>query len=243
MTKKTLFIADLHLDVTQPNITKLFLQFIEHYAAAIDVDALYILGDLFRLWAGDDDDSEFNQQIKAALKKLSQTMTVYLMPGNRDFLLGEKFARASGCILIPDPYKIDLYGTPTLLSHGDVLCTKDLTHILFRQLTRRKFGLKLFSQLPLKWRKFLAEKIHEWTTKTKNKKSSTVIATQQQAIEDVMTQFNVQQLIQGHTHKQLMEHLEFKNNNHVKYFVLGEWLESSSILIFDSAGNFKFETM
>ena len=144
--KYTLIISDLHLSEAKPRTVKLLQQFIAKWAAK--ADALYILGDLFELWAGDDDRTEFNTKIIELLKDLSsQNVKVYLMPGNRDFILGETFAKECNCSLLPDPYKTTIYGVPLLLTHGDILCTKDRAAVLFRLLTNNSICKKLLLML------------------------------------------------------------------------------------------------
>ena len=131
----TLFISDLHLDPDRPEITGLFLDFLGKQARGSD--ALYILGDLFEAWIGDDDDSPMNRRVSEAIHSLVEHGTpVFLMHGNRDFLVGGTFEQNSGCSLIDDPTRIDLYGTPTLLMHGDTLCTDDREYMAFREMVR-----------------------------------------------------------------------------------------------------------
>ena len=120
----TLFISDLHLDVQRPAVTGLFLDFLQQQATSCE--ALYILGDLFEAWIGDDDESELNQTVASALRQLSEVDTaVYFIHGNRDFLLGEHYAHSCHMRLLPESVVIDLYGEPTLIMHGDTLCTDD----------------------------------------------------------------------------------------------------------------------
>jgi UDP-2,3-diacylglucosamine hydrolase len=127
----TLFISDLHLDPSRPAVTRAFLQLLEQQARS--ADALYILGDLFEAWIGDDDDAELNLTVIAALKALSDSgVKLYVMHGNRDFLLGEDFCQRTGCQLLSDPSVVNLYGQDVLLMHGDSLCTDDAEYMAFR---------------------------------------------------------------------------------------------------------------
>jgi len=147
----TYFISDLHLDSSKPHLTQLFYAFIDKRLE--DAEQLYILGDFFEVWVGDDNHTEYNQEIINALKTLSAKINVYIMPGNRDFLIGSEFINASGTTLLEDPTVIDLYGQPTLLLHGDSLCTQDKSHQRFRKLSRNPKLNRWFLKLPLAIRK------------------------------------------------------------------------------------------
>jgi len=139
----TLFISDLHLDASRPAITELFLTFLR--TEATQAHALYILGDLFEAWIGDDDPAPEHQTVIAALHELNaQGVELYFMHGNRDFLIGADFAAHSGCTLLADPTLIDLYGTPTLLMHGDTLCTDDIAYQNFRRMSATRTGKRDF---------------------------------------------------------------------------------------------------
>src|SRR3989338_620425 len=157
MTKPILFISDLHLQATEPQIAELFLQFLQQQAS--QAQALYILGDFFETWSGDDDQTSFHQTIQLALKTLTTHVPVYIMHGNRDFLLGERFMATTGCQLLADPTKIQLFGVPTLLMHGDTLCTADIRYQRFRRLVRQNWLQKLFLLLPLSLRRGVAKRL------------------------------------------------------------------------------------
>src|SRR3990167_6495149 len=149
--KYTLFISDLHLQKAQPQITDAFLQTLQKQA--VDAEKLYILGDFFNYWVGDDDPNPFLAEIEGVLREFSKHHSpVYLLPGNRDFLLNETFAKRAGITLLKDPTVIDLYGTPTLLTHGDALCTLDKGYQRFRQFTHQPWFKAFFRQWPLGWR-------------------------------------------------------------------------------------------
>ncbi len=193
----TIFISDLHLEESHNQKTNAFLEFLATTAA--HADALYILGDLFEVWIGDDDNTLYNKKIKAALK--SCPIPIYFMRGNRDFLIGEKFAQETGCQLIEDPTKIDLYGIPTLLTHGDLLCSKDISYIKYRKLAHNSKCRRLFLLLPLKVRKWIANYLRNKSINAQKLKSTVeknvVIAT---AIK-LMLEYQATQLIHGHTHR------------------------------------------
>lgn len=229
MSNYTIFISDLHLSSEKSETTNLFFKFISDVAPK--ADALYILGDLFKFWVGDDDRSIFNEQIEKSLKTLSSKIPVYLMPGNRDFILGQVFAKESGCTLIPDPYKIDLYGKPTLLAHGDILCTKDTKHIIFRAITHLPFFIKIFLSLPLKFRIWLASNIQKYSAKTKILKNKNNLLPQTSTIKKLLIKYNAEQIIHGHIHK-----IETEENR----ISLGEWTNSWSILIYHQNGKYDY---
>jgi UDP-2,3-diacylglucosamine hydrolase len=236
MPNHTLFIADLHLNENQPKTVELFLRFLQ--TDATKADALYILGDLFKLWVGDDDNSKLAQTIKNALKELSALIPVYLMPGNRDFLLGKKFAAESGCILLADPTKINLYAKPTLLTHGDILCSHDFLHVAFRFITRPKFAIKLFLLLPLAFRAKFAQMVQRFTLFNKKLKSARSMDTTQKTIQKTMHKFAVKQLIFGHTHRARI----INEANATRIIVLGDWEEDrSSVLVYQLDGTASFQ--
>jgi len=198
MKKHTIFTSDAHLSPAEPETVKLFLNFLDNIDA--QADALYILGDLFKFWVGDDDRSDFNETIKQALKKLSAKIPIYLMPGNRDFTLGQTFAKESGCILLPDPCVVNLYGAQTVLTHGDILCTKDKMHCIFRKIIRLPLGINIFLKLPIKFRIWLASKIQSYSAKAKLKKSKSSMLVQPDAVQKLLIKYNAIKIIHGHTH-------------------------------------------
>jgi len=167
----TLFISDLHLQATHRQTTALFLDFMQQQAP--QAEALYILGDLFEYWAGDDDlEQAFHQKICSAIRKLSQTGTaVFIMCGNRDFLMGQALAEACHATLLSDPTLIDLYGQPTILSHGDTLCTDDVDYQNFRKMVRDHSWQAQFLAQPLVERKLQIEALRTKSKQEKNKKN------------------------------------------------------------------------
>jgi UDP-2,3-diacylglucosamine hydrolase len=238
MNNNTVFISDLHLNPTESKITNLFLKFLENIAS--QTDALYILGDLFKFWAGDDDNSSFNEQIKQALKITSAKIPVYLMPGNRDFILGQIFAKETGCILLTDPCKIDLYNRPTMLTHGDIL-SHDIKHRAFRVIIRFPHGVKLFLKLPLKMRIRIASAIQKWSARNKLTTDNKEFQPQANAIKNLTTRFNVVQLIHGHTHNIATEEFNI-GAQQMRRISLGEWSsDCGSILIYQQDGQFEFK--
>ena len=240
MDNHTIFISDLHLCSTAPEVTKLFLQFAQTITP--ETDALYILGDLFQFWAGDDNCSPFNEQIKDLLKKISGKIPVYLMPGNRDFLLGEVFAKESGCILLADPCAINLYGKTTLLTHGDILCTKDIKYRMFRSFIRIPYGIKIFMNLPLGVRLWIANNMQKYSSKTKPLKNKNILAAQPEATKKLLTKFNSKQIIHGHTH--IAEIEEFvMDAERARRISLGEWDKQADILIYHDSHDLELNSL
>lgn len=238
--KYTLFISDLHLNAEQPKLTAALIKLDKTLAA--NASALYILGDFFALWTGDDDKSEFNTEVMTILKKIAQKTPVYLMPGNRDFLLGKKFAKTCSCTLLPDPTKIYLHGRPTLLSHGDMLCTNDLAAVIFRHASQNKLGKKIFLRLPLKFRAKLAMTIHKHSTHKKKTKTSFMMDVNQKKIEQVMQKYGVSQLIHGHTHKP-DHHTFMLQNQTLRRIVLPDWETSPQAMIYYENGSWKTQSL
>lgn len=237
MLNHTLFISDLHLEASQPKTTELFLEFLEKRAPL--ADALYILGDFFEMWVGDDDKSEFNESIKAALRNLTRTgLPVYFMRGNRDFLIGEDFANSTGCRIINDPSVIQLYGQRILLTHGDILCTRDTSHLRFRKLVHNPFYHTYFFMLPLFVRKFIAKKIRGSTKKSVKKKDYAIMDVTSEAVTQMMLEHQVKLLIHGHTHRPHIHSIDL-NSTPATRIVLGAWHENASALIYYSNGNFE----
>jgi UDP-2,3-diacylglucosamine hydrolase len=207
MKQETIFIADLHLSAHTKALNQLFFDFLD----TLEANALYILGDLFEYWIGDDDQSEFHQQMVNALKKTSTKIPVYFMPGNRDFLISKKWTRRAGLHFLKDPAVIKLYEHRVLLSHGDLFCTNDKTHQWFRLITQNPFFQHLFLAMPYLFRKKLAEKVREKSViKNKSaKKISPIMDVQWDAVEQMLIKNKTDYLIHGHTHK---PNIHYKKN-------------------------------
>lgn len=225
----TLFISDIHLEPARADITQSFIDLLRQEGP--QADAVYLLGDLFEFWLGDDDKSAFSTTIKNALKTLSNTTPTYIMSGNRDFLLGKRFMKETGCQHIPDPTCIDLYGQPTLLMHGDLLCTLDHKYQSYRKKVRRPFTQKCFLMLPLFIREKLANKIrkksHAHTQQIENK----VMDACQSTIEAYMKKFNVDALIHGHTHKPAIHYFQSPDQSTLsRRIVLSDWHQQANLL-------------
>ena len=231
-----LFVSDLHLCETRPHITQAFIHFLE--TTATQSQTLYILGDLFEYWAGDDAITVGKQrEVIAALKQLSGKKTnVYLMHGNRDFLLGETFAKATGMTLLPDPSLVTLYGKPVLLSHGDELCTDDVAYQKFRQELRSDGWQAAFLKQPLDKRIATIEQLREKSEQEKSAKSMLIMDVDQNAVEALLAQYHFPPIfIHGHTHRP-NKHLHTMHENTCERWVLGDWYEQGSYLRLDSSG-------
>lgn len=236
-----IFISDLHLEENRPTITELFLTFLKNTAK--QAEALYILGDFFEVWIGDDDLSDFTQLIISALKNASkQGLPIYLMHGNRDFLLGKQFLRASGCQRLPDEYILNLYGSPTLLLHGDLLCTKDLTYLRFRKKSRNWFIQKLFLLKSVEKRKMIANRYRETSKTYTSTAAAHIMDVTQSEVIRLMQKYNVQHLIHGHTHREAVHTFQL-NNQLATRTVLGAWHEHGCALICDKQGNKELITL
>jgi UDP-2,3-diacylglucosamine hydrolase len=196
----TLFIADLHLCVEEPAITAGFLRFLA--GEARKADALYILGDLFEAWIGDDDPNPLHRQMAAAIKAVSDSgVPCYFIHGNRDFLLGKRFARESGMTLLPEEKVLELYGRRVLIMHGDTLCTDDAGYQAFRAKVHKPWLQTLFLALPLFVRKRIAARMRANSKEANSSKSLAIMDVNQNAVVSAMEKHQVQWLIHGHTHR------------------------------------------
>ncbi|WJD47663.1 UDP-2,3-diacylglucosamine diphosphatase [Enterobacter sp. PGRG2] len=224
----TLFIADLHLQTEEPAITAGFLRFLT--GTAREADALYILGDLFEAWIGDDDPNPLHRQIAAALKALADSgIPVYFIHGNRDFLLGQRFARESGMTLLPEEKVLELYGKRLLILHGDTLCTDDAGYQAFRAKVHQPWLQKLFLALPLFIRTRIAAKMRAGSKSANRTKSQAIMDVNPQAVVKVMEKHQVQHLIHGHTHRPDI-HALTANGEPASRYVLGAWHSEGSMV-------------
>ena len=223
--QKTYFIADLHLSENRPHLLALFRQFMQEQAP--EAEKLYILGDLFDFWIGDDEQSDLISEVQQLIRHLTeQGVPCYFQHGNRDFLIGKKFAKACGLTLLPTYQVIDLYGMPTLLCHGDTLCVDDVKYQQYRKKVHQKWRQWLFLHLPLKVRLKIAEKIRAKSRQDKQLKSTEIMDVNADFVQQMFAQFHVTQMIHGHTHPQ--KHHEIPPHFH--RIVLGDWGETSSLL-------------
>ena len=230
----TLFISDLHLDAVRPEITELFLKFLKEEARR--ASSLYILGDFFEAWIGDDDDDPHHARVMVGLKELTAAgVPVSLMHGNRDFLIGEAFAARTGVKLLPDPTVLDLYGTPTLLMHGDTLCTDDKEYQMVRRMLRDPAWQKDYLSKSLAERRAIATHAREQSKLHTASKAEYIMDVNHKAVEDAMRKHGVSRMIHGHTHRPAVHHHTI-DGKALERIVLGDWYEQSSKLVWDGGG-------
>lgn len=217
----TLFISDLHLDETRPQVTKAFLRFLLNQAST--ADALYILGDLFEAWIGDDDDSEYINHIKDALIRFGESgVPTYFIHGNRDFLIGEQFAEQTGITLLQESTVVELYDRKVLLMHGDTLCTEDTEYMKFRaQVRSAAWQAQVLSQ-PLEVRRQMAQQLREQSQSMNAMKAEDIMDVTPAEVVDVMQAEGVNYLIHGHTHRPDV-HLVGLAGGQGHRYVLGDW--------------------
>ena len=226
----TLFISDLHLSSERPAIGGLFLQFLNEQAP--QAEALYILGDLFEAWLGDDIIVPEAQAILDAMRRLSDSGTaVYVMHGNRDFLFGKRFAELSGSTLLDDPYVLNLYGTPTLLMHGDLLCTDDLPYQEMRQMLRNPEWIKGFLSKSVEERIAFAQSLRERSKKETGEKNEAIMDVNADTLQQYVERYGISRIIHGHTHRPAIH-----RDDNIERCVLGDWYEQGSLLSCDKNG-------
>lgn len=230
-----LFISDLHLAAERQETLQTFLRFLRQRAPA--ASHLYILGDLFDVWIGDDDDAAPRREVIAALGELTGRGTwLGLMHGNRDFLLGERFCRETGAELLPDPSYRTLQGTPTLLMHGDLLCTDDRDYLAFRRKVRDPAFLQRFLAQPLEARRMEAGKYRTLSGEANADKPQAIMDVNTQAVLDTLRRHGATRLIHGHTHRP-GDHRFDLDGHPASRHVLGEWHpEGAEILRLDEGG-------
>ena len=224
----TLFISDLHLHPARPAIIGCLLEFLKRQRG--QAEALYILGDLFDAWVGDDHPEPAYQPVKAALRACADAGTpVYLMHGNRDFLLNGQFVAETGCILLQDPTRIDLYATPTLLMHGDSLCTDDHEYQRMRSRVRDPSWQRHVLKLPVAERLELARQARDLSVLSQQGKDEYIMDVNQEEVLRAVNDNRADLLIHGHTHRPGIHH--FKSNDRpITRIVLGDWYETGSVL-------------
>ncbi|MCV2885954.1 UDP-2,3-diacylglucosamine diphosphatase [Aestuariibacter sp. AA17] len=236
----TLFIADLHLSADRPDITQCFVSFIR--TQAIHADALYILGDLFEYWIGDDDINPFNTQVAQTIKSLSEhQVPVYFIHGNRDFLIKQAFAKRAGMTLLPEQKVIDLYGEPTVILHGDELCTMDEGYQKFRKKARGWWWPRLMLSLPLFMRRKIAENGRKESQQKQKSLAQEITDVTPKEVVTTLETHGVQRIIHGHTHRPAVHSLE-ANGKPAQRIVLGDWYDQGSMLVVEP-GKFSLEQL
>lgn len=223
-----LFVSDLHLCSSRPESCRIFFDFLA--GPARRAQALYILGDLFEYWAGDDDASDpFNAGIVEALRTCAAHVPVHLMHGNRDFLLGQRFADAAAVCLIEDPHLVDCNGVATLLTHGDALCTDDADYMRFRAEVRSKHWIEAFLATALPERKARIEALRHESEAEKKRKPSDIMDVNAGAVQALLRKHGYPRLIHGHTHRPA-KHEHLVDAHRCERWVLADWYASGSYL-------------
>lgn len=229
-----LFISDLHLEAERPDITRAFLRFLDEQAS--QADALYILGDFFEVWLGDDNPDPLADQISAALLELSHKGTaVYLMHGNRDFLLGKDFCRRAGATLLKDPTLLDINSERVLLMHGDSLCLDDIGYMRMRRWLRNAMSLFILRNLPLKTRHKIGRKLRNESQERTRYKAADITDVNEDEVVRVMRSQRATTLIHGHTHRPAVHPLEL-DGKPAQRIVLGDWDRDGWALEADESG-------
>jgi UDP-2,3-diacylglucosamine hydrolase len=223
-----LFISDLHLSPERPEVTRAFLRFLEDQTSS--TEALFVLGDLFEAWIGDDDNCATGADVQQAFKQLTDKgVALFIQHGNRDFFLGKRFMQATGATLLEDEHLVEYNGKTVLVMHGDTLCTDDIDYIRFRRKIRHpiiKFCLQL---LPLKYRQTLADNMRAKSKAANANKPSAIMDVNSDAVDAAMTKHSVTTLIHGHTHRP--DRHTHKNGERI---VLGDWHDKGWYIVWDS---------
>jgi len=236
------FLSDLHLTPERPAVAGAFMSFLANQAP--HAERVYVLGDLFEYWIGDDAASLVGAEpILAAMRTLADKVDCCFIAGNRDFLVGQQFEQASGFSILPDESVIDLYGTPTLLLHGDSLCIDDIAHQQFREeivtnLPRRE----AFLSLPIPERIEQAKQARMQSDEHKSGISMEIMDVTESAVLKAFEDHSVTQMIHGHTHRQNVHHYQ-TNAGTCERYVLGDWHNSASILTADDSGSLKINNV
>ena len=230
----TVFLSDIHISDEHPEISDHFRRFL--LDEKLEANSIYILGDLFEYWLGDDDPNPSYQKIKLLLKKLSDKgKSVFIIHGNRDFLIGESFAEETGCHILHDPHVIDLYGKKVLISHGDIFCTDDKEYQLFRNQTRDPAWKESILSKSLSFREEFAKQARLESSKYTSSKKNEIMDVNKDEILKMYEKYNVEIIIHGHTHRPAIHDI-FYNGRDCQRIVLGDWYEQGSILRCDETG-------
>ncbi len=229
-----LFISDLHLDAGHPETIRRFTKFMQHEARS--ARDLYVLGDLFEAWIGDDDDDPRLEPIVAALREVTRSgVRCAVMHGNRDFLIGERFCAATGCRLLGDYERIEINGEPVLLTHGDLLCTDDTRYQALRGQLRSPAWQREFLAKTVADRRKIATDLRQMSANEIAAKSEYIMDVNQATVERTMREFDVRLLLHGHTHRPATHHFTL-DSRPAQRIVLGAWYEQESFVRWDERG-------
>ena len=230
----TLFISDLHLEAKRPEIGEQFLAFLAGLAR--EADALYILGDLFEVWIGDDDPNPYYAQMKTAIRELSDGgVPVFFMHGNRDFMIGETFAAEAGITLLSDPHPLQLYGENVLLSHGDAMCTDDIEYQQVRAMTRNPDWQAMMLSKSIEERIAFAAQARAQSLARSETMTEEIADVSQDAVQQTIRESGADILLHGHTHRPAV-HPFHVDERPVHRIVLGDWYEQGSMVEWDEDG-------
>ena len=230
----TLFISDLHLEADRPEIADQFLKFLE--TEALHADELYILGDLFESWVGDDDPDEHYAWIKQALRKLTRKeVPVYFMHGNRDFMVGDAFAEETGVTILQDPAVVEIHGNRVLLSHGDAYCTDDIEYQAVRKMTRDPAWQAMMLQKSLEERLAFAAQARAASMARGGTINEDIMDVNGDAIAKALSDAGVTMMLHGHTHRPAVHEVDIDGTAATR-IVLGDWYEQGSVVRWDDGG-------
>lgn len=231
---RTLFISDLHLSAQRPHLTTAFVDFLQTEAS--NADALYILGDLFDFWVGDDDPTPFAHIVKSNLKLLTDSgVKCYFTHGNRDFLVGKRFARDTGVTLLPEVSELELYGKRCVILHGDTLCLEDVRYLEFRKKVHKPWLQWVFNRLPFRARQRIVAKVQSGTQSDKSMKSLDIMDVTPAEVIRVIKEHNAEIMIHGHTHRPNIEKIDHYGENLTR-IVLGDWGDKLYFVDFNDSG-------
>ncbi|BBV00630.1 UDP-2,3-diacylglucosamine diphosphatase [Providencia hangzhouensis] len=230
----TYIIADLHLSEDEPAITAGFINFIQQQA--IHAESLYILGDFFNYWVGDDDDNPLHQQVANELKQLTDRgIPCYFIHGNRDFLIGQRYAKQCGMTILPQETLLELYGKRILILHGDTLCIDDAAYQNYRKKVHTPWVQRLFLLLPLFVRRRIAQKMRQNSQYASSMKAESIMDVNSQAVIDALQRHQAQWMIHGHTHRPAIHEVNIGGKLHYRG-VLGAWHYEGSAFVINEQG-------